>query len=72
MRSRPTRLARLTDDPGFARVLDRLVTEHRDTTVPTPQELTHAAEIRPADIRTAVRLWNTAQRQAGTGLAGVL
>lgn len=72
MRNRPIRIAKMTDDPGFARTLGRLVTEHRDTTVPTPTDLDSAAVIRPTDIRAAVRLWNAAQRQAGTGLESVL
>lgn len=69
---RRQRLLRQTDDPGFARALDALLTTRRDTAVPTAEQLDQQARITPADISSAIRLWNLAQRRAGTGLEGAL
>ena len=49
------RLARITDDPGYARVLGQLLTNQRDTTVPTSEQLRDRATVTPADITAALR-----------------
>lgn len=59
------------DDPGFARVLSNLL-DARRTILPTNEQLAAQAIIRPADIAAAIRIWNRVQRDAGTGLEGVL
>lgn len=69
---RRQRLLRPTDDPGFARSLETLLTTRRDTAVPTAEQLDQDARVTPADIASAVRLWNLSQRRAGTGLEGAL
>ena len=50
------RLARSTDDPGYARILGQLLTEQRNTPLPTHEQLEQLARITPADITTALRL----------------
>ena len=67
-----TRLMRQLDDPGYARVLGRLLTDARDTPIPTSLDLDKASQVSPTDIARAVRLWNDAQRQAETGHEGTL
>ena len=72
MRPPRTRLLRQLDDPGYARVLGQLLTDARDTTLPTAMDLDTAAQVSPAEISKALRLWNQAQRAAGTGHEGTL
>lgn len=72
MRPPRTRLSRQLDDPGYARVLGQLLTDARDTTLPTAMDLDAASQVGPADITRAIRLWRTAQRQADTGREGTL
>lgn len=66
------KLADRFDDPGFRRTLERLLEEHRSTTLPNEVALDAAAQITPADIDAALSLWDEAQRRAGTGLDGLL
>lgn len=68
---RRPKLARMTDDPGYARVLERLVTEQRDTVLPTDADLDALARVESADVLTAEARWDQAQRAAGTGLEGL-
>ena len=69
---RRTRLLSPLDDPGFARVLERLLADQRDTMLPNEHDLTVAAQIEPADIAAAAALWDASQRADGTGLSGLL
>lgn len=69
---RRRRLAHPLDDPGYARVLERLLADQRDTALPSDHALAISAQIEPADIAAAEQLWDSAQRAAGTGLAGLL
>lgn len=66
------RFARQTDDPGFSRVLGRLLTDLHTTPIPSAHALDQASIVTPDDITAAVRLWDEAQRAAGTGLEGAL
>jgi hypothetical protein len=66
------RLATPLDDPGFARSVERLLEEHRSSTLPNEHALNVAAQITPGDVDKAEALWNEAQRRAGTGLEGML
>lgn len=63
-RLRRTRLARLTDDPGFARAFSRLLTDQR-TALPPAAFLDQFSVVSSADARRAARLWTEAVRQAG-------
>ncbi len=60
MRSRAPRLARMTDDPGFARVLGDLLEQYRATTLPTQWALDQRSQITPTDIDDALALWDGA------------
>lgn len=70
--SRRKRLRTPLDDPGFARSVERLLEEHRSSTLPNEHALDVAAVVKLSDIDKAEALWDEAQRRAGTGLEGML
>lgn len=69
---RRKRLASLLDDPGFARSVERLLEEHRSSTLPNEYALDVAAKVSPSDVDRAEALFDEAQRRASTGLEGLL
>lgn len=68
---RTPKLVDRMSDPGFARTVERLLLEQRQS-LPNEHDLNVAAQVGPADISAAERLWDEAQRRAGTGLEGLL
>lgn len=50
----------------------RVLAERRDAVLPNEHDLNVAAVVKPADVDAATTLWDEAQRQAGTGLEGLL
>jgi hypothetical protein len=69
---RRPRILKPTDDPGYARILERLLADQRETTLPDAATLDASAIVTDADVDAATALWDAAQRRAGTGLAGLL
>jgi hypothetical protein len=71
---RPSRRSRKPHplaDPALQRQVERLIGESRSS-LPDAADLDAAAQVEPADVDRAGRLWNEAQRRAGTGLEGLL
>ena len=66
----PRRLSRITDDPGFSRILSDLLEQHRATTLPTQYDLDQLAQVTPRDIAIALALWDTHTAHDAPPLSG--